>query len=79
MDVKRNAFDLLVRAPSTPHKITYRRADNELICGEFDYVEQLEYFENDDEPTKLIKETWLLVKSEVFTVRPTGWSEDEDE
>ena len=56
---------------------TYRRADGESTAGEFDWVTQLEWFEDDDEPTDLIKETWVRVASEPITVNPREPEEEE--
>jgi len=46
---------------------TYRREDGEYICGEYSFVTELEWFEDDDESTELVKETWVLVSSEHLT------------
>lgn len=40
--------------------VTYRRADGELIAGEFSFVTTLEYFDSDGEATELIEERWTL-------------------
>lgn len=53
-------------------KTTYKRADGDLICGEFSYVEDLEYFEDDDEPTELVEEVWVRQSVRMFTQRPLG-------
>jgi hypothetical protein len=61
--------------PACPTKVTYRRADGEAISGEYDYVEQLEWFESDYEPTELIKETWTLTETGAVRLVPPGWVE----
>ncbi len=59
-----------------PTLTTYERADGEPIAGEFDFVTQLEWFEDDDEPTELIKRTWHLVEVVTMTVNePEGDTE----
>lgn len=55
--------------------VTYKRADGDLIYGEFGWVCEPEYFEDDDEPTEYVKETWVLQSSETFTHRPSGWEQ----
>ena len=57
---------------------TYRREDGELICGEYGFVNEPEYFEMDDEPTNYVKEVWTLTASEVVTIPEPVVSEDED-
>lgn len=42
---------------------TYKRADGELILDEFGWVADIEYFDDDDEPTQLIEERWQLVST----------------
>lgn len=54
--------------------VTYKRTDGEPI-GEFVWVVGLEWFEDDDEPTDLIKETWVLASREEITVKPMGWED----
>jgi hypothetical protein len=54
-------------------RTTYRRADGELIAGEYGYTSELEWFENDDEPTDLIEEVWVLSSSRPLRVVPTGY------
>lgn len=40
---------------------TYRRADGELIAGEFGWIADLEYIEEDDgEPQEYVREDWIL-------------------
>lgn len=58
-----------------PTMITFRRADGELVAGEFMFVTGLEWFETDDEPTELVKQTWRLVESETITVNATNRDE----
>jgi hypothetical protein len=58
---------------------TYKREDGEPICGEYSFVTELEWFESDDEPTELVKETWVLVSSENITYPLTSIFDEEDE
>ena len=66
---------------STVTMTTYRRADGELIAGDFEFVMQLDWFEDDYEPTDLIKETWVRTAAEPITVNASepdeGESDDE--
>lgn len=61
-----------------PTMTTYRCADGELVAGEFMFVTGLEWFETDDEPTELIKQTWRLVESETITVNATDREGDNE-
>lgn len=56
----------------------YRRADGERIWGEYAYVHDLEFFENEDEPVKLIKELWILGGRRRYTYRPPHLHDDEE-
>ena len=47
---------------------TYRRDDGEPICGEYDFVTGLEWFEGDTESTRLVKETWIRIETDLITV-----------
>jgi hypothetical protein len=58
--------------------VTYRMADGSQIDGEFSWTEDLEWWENDTEPTELIKETWRLISSETITVNPDVADVDEE-
>lgn len=60
---------------------TYRMEDDSLIWGDYAFVENSEFFEGVTEPTKVVKETWILQSSEVVVFEPTYWNEDwyEDE
>lgn len=58
---------------------TYRRADGELVYGEYLFVMQPEFFEDVDEPVEVIKETWTLTASERVTFTPPGWTGDDDD
>lgn len=46
---------------------TFERADGELIGGEFGWVSDVEYFD-DDGPTKLVRKRWQLIEVEELTV-----------
>ena len=65
-------FDLspCVVEEGPPTMTTYKRVDGELICGEFGFVGELEWFEDDDEPTELIKEVWIRQSIENVTGGP---------
>lgn len=44
--------------------VTYRMADGSLVCGEYSFVTETEYFtecEGPDEPFDVIEERWELV------------------
>ena len=51
---------------------TYKRADGEPIAREYGWVTDLEYFEEDYEPTKYICEDWLLVNRTVIWIPDHG-------
>ncbi len=57
---------------------TYRRADGEMIYGEYTFVTELEWFESDDEPTDLIEETWVLQSARKLTVNERPPDEDDE-
>ena len=59
--------------------VTYRRADGEPVCGEYDFVTGLEWFEDDWEPTQLIEERWRRVTMHYFTVNEDKSDESESE
>jgi hypothetical protein len=70
--------EILERGKTEPKtKTTYRMANGDLIYGEYSYVGDLEFFEDSDEPTELVKETWVLVSSEQLTI-PGLDSEDDN-
>ena len=58
-------------------KTTYRMKNGDLIYGKYDYVEDLEYFDDADDSCELVKETWVLVSSEHLTY-PEREIEDDD-
>ena len=73
-------IDFRVGGDGNPKTMTtYKREDGEPICGEYSFVTELEWFESDDEPTDLVKETWVLVSSEVLTYPEREIEDDEDE
>lgn len=55
---------------------TWRRQDSEPII-EYDFVLHEEWFECDDEPTELVKETWVRQTQENVTLGPVYDDEDE--
>lgn len=58
---------------------TYKMEDDSLIGGEYGWVANEEYFEELDYPVKVIKETWVLQKSEIVVFHPSWWDEEEYE
>lgn len=58
---------------------TYRMADGSLVFGEYAWVENEEFFEELDEPVKVVKETWVLQKTEMVVFEPPWWVEDDDD
>lgn len=56
--------------------ITYRMEDGSPIFGEYAWVTQEEFFDDVDEPTRVIKETWTLAESEVVTFNPIYWDDE---
>ena len=56
---------------------TYRRADGELIAGEYGWVAELDWFEMDDEPTEYVEEVWKL-ESARFIMVPEPVVDDSD-
>lgn len=56
---------------------TYRRQDGESICDEYSFVTELEWFEDDDEPTDLIEERWVLQSTRAFTINEPEPDEDD--
>jgi hypothetical protein len=60
-------------------KTTYEMADGSDIYGEYDYVEQLEFFDGGDEPVDLVKKVWVLQSAEPYQHIPPGWEPPEDD
>lgn len=60
--------------------VTYRRADGELIDGEFAWVTSSELLDSLLDPTEVIMETWVLQKVETYTTEPNpfGYYEEEE-
>lgn len=52
---------------------TYKRADGELIGGEFGWVADPEYFEDDDEPTQIVEEVWALQSTRTVWAPDRGY------
>lgn len=52
----------------TKEMTTYRRVDGEGIWGEFGWVTDLEFFEDCDEPLKVLEEVWELRSTRTFWV-----------
>ncbi len=59
--------------------VTYRRADGELIDGEFSWVTDPYLLSSLLDPTEVIMETWVLQKIETYTTEPAGFGFDYDE
>ncbi len=57
---------------------TYKRADGECV-GDYGWVTDLEFFEDDWEPSQLIKEVWVRQSVEEITNVPIGWKPPEDD
>lgn len=51
--------------------------DGSAIWGEYAWVENEAFFEDVGEPVKVIKETWVLQKSEIVVFHPSWWDEEE--
>lgn len=54
---------------------TYEMADGSLVCGEYAFVTELEFFDDNPEPTELVKAVWVLRSVEPYVVLPPGWEE----
>ena len=62
--------------------VTYRRADGELIHGEYGWVDDPQMLDELLDPTEIIMETWELQKRETYTTEPTlqfDWNEEEED
>lgn len=62
--------------------VTYRRADGQLIHGEFSWTDEPELLDDLLDPTEIIKETWVLTMIETYTTVPRlsfDWDEEEEE
>lgn len=51
---------------------TYRRADGELIGGEYAFVADAEWFFDSDDDVELVKEVWQLVTRETVALGGPG-------
>ena len=49
---------------------TYKRADGELIAGEFGWVGQIDYFDHDDDATELVREVWVRESVKTIVLHP---------
>jgi hypothetical protein len=67
--------------PKITRMTTYKRADGELIGPDYNWVCELDWFDNDDiwEPLELIEEVWWRESYRVFTYTPPGWTPDDDQ
>jgi hypothetical protein len=67
--------------PAIERMTTYKRADGELI-GEYGWVTDLDWFDNDDgiwEPIELVEEVWWRESTRSLTYTPPGWTPHEDD
>lgn len=59
---------------------TYKRVDGEPVAGEYGWVVDFEFFDDErqyaDEPFDVVREVWTLSEAEVITVKPTHWVDD---
>lgn len=46
----------------------YRRADNEPIYGEYGWVTDLDYFEDEDDDIRLKRQRWQLISEDVIEI-----------
>jgi len=58
---------------------TYCRADGEMIYGDYSFVTELEWFEEDYEPTSLVQQTWQLVETTQITVNESVIDDEDDD
>jgi hypothetical protein len=56
---------------------TYKMEDGSLVWGEYSFVTEVEFFEGVTEPTRVIKETWILQDTEVVVFEPEYWNEED--
>lgn len=59
--------------------ITYRRADGELVDGEFSWVTDPQMLDALLDPTEVIVETWVLQKVETYITEPNPFAGEYDE
>lgn len=57
--------------PKASFNVTYKRADGEEI-GDYGWVTDLEYLDEDDEPVRLIREQWARVEVATFWHLPNA-------
>jgi hypothetical protein len=50
---------------------TYKRADGELICGEYGWIGELDHLDDDEMPVELVEEVWVLAATRTFWQFPT--------
>ena len=58
--------------------VTYRRADGQLIHGEFSWVDDPQALDDLLDPTEIIKETWVLQSRETYTTSEHLYFEEYD-
>lgn len=60
---------------------TYKRADRDLIYGEYGWVTDLDYFDDADDPIELVEEVWERRSTRRIVKLPNAYScavEDEE-
>src|SRR5688500_2079982 len=62
--------------PEPSFTTTYRRADGDLIQGDYGWVAHIEFFEDLDAPVDIVKETWERTSVETITLKPAWWVAD---
>jgi hypothetical protein len=53
--------------------VTYKMADGSLIGGEFSWTTDLEFFDEGDDPSEVVREWWRLVRRERLRINPAGY------
>ena len=56
---------------------TYRNADGEPVAGEYEWVTEMDWWEESDidQPCDVLKQEWVCQSTEVIHLTPTGWCE----
>lgn len=70
VDRLRPAVEAVKKARRAEPWTTYKIADGSLVWGEYEWVGELQFFEEVDEPVTLLKETWVCVSREQIVVGP---------
>lgn len=72
LDKLTSAGWFLVRTGEGGEMTTYSDPDGDLVMGEFAFVTELEWFENDDDPTPLRRQRWVCVADDDGAYWPRG-------